>query len=241
PLSDSSLAVLLQLQTGMSITNEEAKAVHNRVMSNPKLERHYEWYERGKVQEGHENYDKAIGYYGKAIEKNQEYSGAYYGRGNCYQKLEKYELAIENFNKAIEYNKNWEAESSLYLAYFNRGFAYFDLEPQNNENLAMALKDLSKSIELNSTDANAYYHRGLVNQCLGNLKEAIADFKKSNEIDTDNNNLIKSNSVTSLIKCYTELGEQEEIKKWRKKSLELAEENADFNISNNKNDNKTML
>jgi len=225
PLSEQSLAALLQLQNGLSISNEDALAVRNKITSDPKLDSAYNWYDRGRGQDGLRNYEKAIEYYTKAIEKNKEYSGALFERGYSYQNLQKYDLAIEDFNKAIEYNKNWEVASSLNSAYFSRGLAYYDIQPQTNENVSLALKDWSKCIEINSTDPNAYWNRGLAHQFLRNFEKAIADYKKSLEIDTINSDQTKGSRVTNLVKCYSEIGDQEEIKKWTKVGLELLGKN----------------
>ncbi|MFN2439453.1 MAG: tetratricopeptide repeat protein [Chitinophagaceae bacterium] len=237
PLSEQALAALLHLQNGLGISNEAAEAVRNKIMSDPKLDSAYNWYDRGRGQDGLKNHEKAIEYYTKAIEKNNEYSGAYYGRGYSNQNLGKLDMAIEDFNKAIEYNKNWEVASSLNSAYFSRGLAYYDKQPQQNESVKMALKDWSQCIDINNTDPNAYWNRGLAHQFLRDFPKAIADFKKSVEIDNINSDSTKASRVTTLVKCYAEIGDQEEIKKWTKVGLDLLGKNAVIAGSDNGEDN----
>jgi tetratricopeptide (TPR) repeat protein len=60
---------------------------------------------------------------------------------------------------------------------------------------------------------------------LRNFEKAIADYKKSLEIDTINSDQTKGSRVTNLVKCYSEIGDQEEIKKWTKVGLELLGKN----------------
>lgn len=221
PLSEFSQLALLQLQNGLGLRNEDVLSIRNKILADQKLDNPYSWYDRGKGQYDLKNYDKAIEYYSKAIEKNPEYSAAYYERGYSYHEIQNYDVAVADFSKSIECNKNWEIASNLSLAYFSRGLSYYSIQPQQNQNMSMALSDWSKSIELNPNDPNAYWNRGLANQFLRNFNAAIADYRKSFEIDHNITNKEKSRRVRSLIKCFSELGNQAEIDKWTKVALDL--------------------
>ncbi len=217
PLSDASLLALSHLQSGLSLTNEDVKNIKDRILSDPKIDSAYAWFDRGSGQAQLKNFEKAIEYYSKAIEKNEEYSGAYAGRGTCYSKINDYPSAIDNYDNAIKYNKNWELSYNLSSTYFDRGLAYFDMLPKIDDNIAQAKKDWTKAIELNPHEGNAYYNRGLANQHLRKFDDAIDDFKKSLEFPATN----KSKSITGMIKCYSELGKPKEIEYWSNEALKL--------------------
>lgn len=60
-------------------------------------------------------------------------------------------MAISNYYKAIEINPNYVQ------AYFNRGFAYFQLKDYFG-----ALRDYGKVLQINDNYYEAYNNRGLV-------------------------------------------------------------------------------
>jgi len=64
--------------------------------------------------------------------------------------------------------------------YFYRG-----LDLQDNGLHDEAIKEYTKSIELNPNNALAYYHRGIAYDELGEYEEVIADYTKAIEIDPD--------------------------------------------------------
>jgi tetratricopeptide (TPR) repeat protein len=234
PLSDFSNTALLQLQNGLGLSNEVVLKIKEKVLSNPKLDSSYSWYDRGRGQYDLGNFEKAIEYYSKAVGKKPDYSGAYFEKAYNNYKIQRYENAIEDFTKAIEFNKNWEVGSDLNSAYFERGRSYYALQPQSDETMGQALKDWSKFIEQNPNDYNAFWNRGLANQYFRNFDKAIADFKKSFEMDKSSSNKDKSFKATTIVKCYSELGNQEDIDKWTKIGLELQGKNvAPLNVEDN--------
>jgi tetratricopeptide (TPR) repeat protein len=221
PLSDLSLIALSQLQKGLNLSDQDVESIRRKIMSDQKMDSAYSWYDRGRNQDTIQNYDKAIEYYTKAIQKNTDYSAAYYERGYTYDKMLKFDLALPDLTHAIEINKNWEVENNLSSAYLTRGHCYYSIMPQTNENMVQALNDWSKSIELNPNEPTAFSNRGLANQYLRYFDKAIADYKKSLKIDNSTNNKIKASRVANIVKCYQELGQSEEIDKWTKIGLDL--------------------
>jgi tetratricopeptide (TPR) repeat protein len=221
PLSETTQTALSYLQNGLGLRQEDVAAVQKKILSDPKQDSAYNWYDRGVGQTNLGNYEKSLEYSTKAIEKKPEYSGAYYERGYVYDKLQKYEQAIEQFTKAIEYNMDWEVSSSLGAAYFSRGLAYYSMQPQSKENMTKALDDWSKSIEINPSEPKAYLNRGLAHQYLRNFEKAINDYKRSLEMDVKSTNKVKAGTVTNIIRCYSELGKPDEIAKWSERSQEM--------------------
>lgn len=107
---------------------------------------------------------------------------AYYYLGKAYTAQAKYKMAIYYYDKAIDIDK------SDYLIYFYRGFVYEKIQLNAN-----AIRDYSKSIELNNKFAQGFERRGIVRvqkilmenddtyiSLYG--KDACADFNKSLEL-----------------------------------------------------------
>ena len=221
PLSETTLAALGYLQNGLGLRNEDVISAQKKILSDPKHDSAYSWYDRAKRQTDLSNYEKSLEYCNKAIEKKPKYSGAFYERGYAYEKMQDYEAAIKEYSKSIEYNIDWEAVSSLGSAYFSRGLAYYSVQPQTEDYVLKALDDWSESLKINPNDPNACLNRGLANQYLRNFKNAIKDYENSLELDTANTNRVKASTVTNIVTCYSELGKPDEISKWTKIGLEL--------------------
>lgn len=102
-----------------------------------------------------QDYEKAIDYYKKAIENNENQGGSYYNCGVCFIKLKDYNSAINMLKKAIEIQRD-----SKY--YFNLGYCYAMKENTHkaliNFNLAWALNnddtDCEKAINLLTSKIN---------------------------------------------------------------------------------------
>jgi len=60
-------------------------------------------------------YDKAIDYYNRAIDQDQDYAEAYYERGQAKHQNEQYSLAVSDFDKFISLNSN-HVEAHCYRA-----------------------------------------------------------------------------------------------------------------------------
>jgi len=67
----------------------------------------------GYYYQEHENLEKALEYFNRAINAHPTSSIAYFNRGNCYLKQKKFNLAIGDFNQAIRH------DSLLFAAYNN--------------------------------------------------------------------------------------------------------------------------
>ena len=111
----------------------------------------YEYTELAREQFNREQlnideYDKAIGYYDKAIAQDPDYVEAYYLRGRAKLNYRQYEPAIRDFNRFISLNSDY-AE-----AYYYRAMAKFNLDQINqiDEDLqnAMRLANESGDVEL---------------------------------------------------------------------------------------------
>jgi tetratricopeptide (TPR) repeat protein len=122
--------------------------------------------------------------YKKAYENVEKALQRFPGEGEfCYQRglinlgRQKYQKAIVDFSTLIDGNNNVD----LFKVYLNRGVAFMNIQEYEQ-----ALNDITKSIELNSTNASAYHSRGMLNYQLKDYSAAIRDFKQALEY-SDNN------------------------------------------------------
>jgi len=214
PLSESSLKALAYLQTGLNLGNEDVKKIQDSILSDPKLDSAFSWYDRGYGQSNLGNYDLAIDYYTKAIEKKSEYSAAYHQRGLLYKKKNDLQMAIKDYTKAIEFNKNWEILSSLSLAYFDRGFSYLEIGSLDKSYIEKGLEDYKKVIELDPNEASAYFNIAIAYERLANFKEAVKWFIEALEQGYTE----KTNTYSRIVKCYSELGDPKKMDEWLKKA-----------------------
>ena len=116
----------------------------------------YEYMELAREQFNIDEYDKAIGYYDRAIDQDPDYVEAYYSRGRTKLDHRQYEPAILDFNKFISLNPDY-AE-----AYYYRAIAEFYLgqTDQINEDIQMAMQLANESGDV-----------GLMNLIMGFISE----------------------------------------------------------------------
>ncbi len=228
PFSETANSALYRLQIGLDLSNQDVEAVKSRILSDPALDKAESWFDRGIRQSRIKNNEKAIEYFSKAIEKDNDYSAAFYEKGYCYDILAKFDLAIEEFTKAINFDNKWEV-GNLGLAYYSRARAYDFLETDDiallKEHKMASLSDWTKSIEINPDDANAYYGRALVYGKLNRLEEAIVDLEKS--YNMTKNEKQKRNVIIEMNRCYFRLKNFDEAEKWAK----LLDQNPEVNLN----------
>ena len=75
----------------------------------------HEYRELAREQFNIGEYDKAIDYYNRAIDQDQDYAEAYYERGQAKHRNEQYSLAVLDFDKFINLNPNY-VEAYYYRA-----------------------------------------------------------------------------------------------------------------------------
>jgi tetratricopeptide (TPR) repeat protein len=81
----------------------------------------------------------------------------------------------------VDYNQGLALDSTLGEGYVDRGASEIVLR-----NFDAALADISKGIDLHAQRPEiAYYDRAIVNEALGNIRDAYADYKKAVEIQPD--------------------------------------------------------
>ncbi len=119
----------------------------------------------------------AIDDFNKSIELNSDDEIYFYCRALAKTKIEDYKGAIQDFTKTITSNL---PESFLAEVLMKRGAA----KTQVGDNFG-SLNDLNKSIEINPSNAEAYYSRGIAKIILKQYENGCLDLSKSGELGYD--------------------------------------------------------
>ena len=112
----------------------------------------------------------------KAIGINPNLAAAYLLRGTVYVDNEQYDKAINDFTRLIDkfYDEICYRAEVCADVYYRRGYAYF-----HKTRVDAAIKDLSKSLNMDSNNAKAFAIRGLAYLVSGNTAMGIQDLEKS--------------------------------------------------------------
>ena len=119
---------------------------------------------------------EASKYVDEAITEFPSEGEFYYLRGLINIARKKYYKAINDFNKVLDYKL-----VEPYKVYLNRAVANTNLQEYE-----LAIRDLTKSIELNSENASAYHSRGMVYYELKDYSLAVNDFTQAIKLSQDN-------------------------------------------------------
>ena len=118
-----------------------------------------------------EEYEKALEYSSRAIQKDINKIQAYNLRGRAYTSLERYDQALEDFEKAETMEPD-DAET-----YFNRGYLY-----QQQGLYSGAINDYDTAISKKEDYGEAFYRRGRSKYDLGQVEEALTDFERASTL-----------------------------------------------------------
>lgn len=91
------------------------------------------------------------------------------------QNTNRIDQAIEQYQKLLTINPINK------FAYYNLGYIYLVYKKDFNK----SIYNFTKSIEIDSTYAEAYYNRGLAYELLGNKENALSDYKNSLKYKTN--------------------------------------------------------
>jgi len=114
---------------------------------------------------------------------------AYYNRGNAWSNKGKYNRAIADYTKAIEIDPEYaDAYHNRALAWKSKGRWYYkkavaDYKKATNEYRKDSIATITRVIEIDPKNAEAYFHRGNVWYDKGDYNNAIADYTQAIEID----------------------------------------------------------
>ena len=122
----------------------------------------------GEIEIEKEEYEKALEYSSRAIQKDPNRIQAYNLRGRAYTSLERYDQALEDFAEAETMDPD-DAET-----YFNRGYLY-----QQQDLYSDAINDYDTAINKKEDYGEAYYRRGQSKYGLHQEEEALEDFTEA--------------------------------------------------------------
>jgi tetratricopeptide (TPR) repeat protein len=164
-------------------------------------------FEKGVILYSRQQYEEAIPFFKKAVEKNPQHAEAYYHLGLCYKELKTTD-AVEAFKKAIQLKEDYVE------AYFHLGVTYTRLNMQEEainsfrealrinpdydealmnlgiaygiaKKYSAAVAALEKSVAI-FPEAKAYYYLGAGYSGLNKHDKAIYAFKQCVEMEPDN-------------------------------------------------------
>lgn len=125
-------------------------------------------------KEKQDEYEKALEYSSRAIQKEPNRIQAYNLRGRAYTSLEIYDKAFEDFAEAETKDPD-DAET-----YFNRGYLY-----QQQGLYSNAINDYDTAISKKEDYGEAYYRRGQNKYRLDQEEQALADFDEAIRLKPD--------------------------------------------------------
>eukprot|EP00747_Dinoflagellata_sp_TGD_P213279 gnl/TRDRNA2_/TRDRNA2_86257_c0_seq1.p1 gnl/TRDRNA2_/TRDRNA2_86257_c0~~gnl/TRDRNA2_/TRDRNA2_86257_c0_seq1.p1 ORF type:complete len:497 (+),score=88.05 gnl/TRDRNA2_/TRDRNA2_86257_c0_seq1:170-1492(+) len=151
---------------------------------------------KGLAYEGCESIRDAISYYEQALKKDASHHPSRFHLGIMLHRDGQYTQALEAFNGGIpadallhearglvyrdmgdyqralaDFDSVIDLEPEKAKHYYNRGVVYHRMTGREQD----AIKDLTLSLELGSSDACVYCERGLAFRALGNMAQAVDD------------------------------------------------------------------
>lgn len=185
-LSEETREALRYLQSELGLQDADVATIERKINEDKDNWTPEEFFDSGLTNYRLGDYQRALNFFTWAIERRANYSGAYLERGFTYYKLGDERSAIEDYDRAIEINNNWDGRT-LSSAYFERGFAYFYLARKENhsQNMQAAIENWTKTIELRENYSIAHYNRALAYAALDDRDEAIKDYTRAIEINSD--------------------------------------------------------
>jgi len=124
------------------------------------------------AESGH--YQKAVDYYGRALEINPDYASAHYNLGNAYLALKKYDRAEAAFSRAVELDRH------LVQAYLNWGNLYLE-----TGRFDQAARVFQRGVSQNPGAAELYVGWGLSFHFRSLYSQAASAFQQALEIEPD--------------------------------------------------------
>ena len=152
-----------------------------------------------------EDYEKALPYFEKAVEKNPRYADAHFEIGYCSHNLGRYQAAVEAYKQAIRIKPDYaEAHSNLGLAYHNLG------------RYQEAVEAFKQAIRIKPNLAEAHLNLGVVYTRLGRYEEAVEASKQAIHIRPD-----YAEAYNNLSAAYINLGRYEEAFQAYKQAIRI--------------------
>lgn len=133
------------------------------------------WYNLSKVSQVFEEYESSLDFLNKSIGLSPNFSNAYFERAVVKKSLGDINGAIADYTQIIE-----EEENTLLAAYFNRAVCYKKIGK-----LTDALNDLDELLLYESDNPMTWKVRGNIHLLAGRYNQAIADFTKAIDLNSE--------------------------------------------------------
>lgn len=129
------------------------------------------------IQDG--KFDSAIENINKSIELKRDWEISYFYRAVAHQAMEKYDDAMLDYTKALQINPK------MTDAYYNRAKITLSRKDIENPDIAGAVKDLEKALELDEKFLDALYAMAAAYKKLEKYNESIVYLDKLIAIEPD--------------------------------------------------------
>lgn len=173
--ADSAFAKIKKLQIAPSGNMTENLESYNQAVNQLHAA---DWFEKAIFSGFSGDTQSAIDAYSKAVECNPKFAEAFYYRGTYYQNFSKDpQKALSDYCQAIE------LDNSEPRYFTSRGICYYQLN-----NLELAIKDLSRGIELDPASQATYGAlavRGSIYETQGENQKALEDYSRAVEINPE--------------------------------------------------------
>lgn len=143
--------------------------------------------EKGRQMMQQGDFQGALNFLNKAIEKDPANDNALNARGVANLELKRYKEAQLDFDQAINVNPN------IYKPYYNRG-----RNQAAQQKWKEAEDDFTKAIQLAPDTADIYFNRGVVYFQLNKFPEALQDFGKAILLNPQNHDYYYNRGTTKL-------------------------------------------
>ena len=140
---------------------------------------------QGSVALAAKDYDGALGYFNKVIEREARYAKAYLGKVLVYDEMKDYASMEEAAKKGIEAAKaSRDSKTSEDISKKVRGTFFNNAqESMKNKEYSSAIDYLSRSIDFGNLNADTYYQLGLAQEGVGKWNDAIDSFTEALEYE----------------------------------------------------------
>ena len=129
----------------------------------------------GKKAYDQKNYEKAIGHFDRALDVLPQNAYIHYERAMCYYHLKKLSMALLDLDNAVKGQPNNP------FRYASRAFVR-----SAAKDLKGAIADYEKAIDIDPEDAISFNNLGLLQEKLGYMKQAKANFGRADQLAEKN-------------------------------------------------------
>jgi tetratricopeptide (TPR) repeat protein len=182
----------------------------------PPEESAVDFYVQGSAWMEKRDFDKAIEYFTKAIQKNPQLADAFNSRGGAWAGKGDFDKSIKDLNEAIRLNPQYVG------AIGNRGNAWVEKGEYEK-----AIEDYNEAIHLKPPFVgDLIYSRGLAWLKQKNYKKAIEDFRMAFNRSLQRDSFVAEKLATT----HAENGDFTQAIEWAQKSLEMDRKNKDVRL-----------